>query len=96
MPLVARPVLATRLFNLAGDQRPWAAAHALRARARAAHDHPARPAGRSHAVGIAIVSYAGDLCIAVNADRDVVRDVDELIAGIEADVAALDVFQTSV
>jgi len=35
-------------------------------------------------------------CIAVNADRDLVRDIDELISGIETDVAALDAYQTSV
>ena len=34
--------------------------------------------------------------MAVNADRDVVGDVDELIAGIDDDIAALDVYQTSV
>jgi diacylglycerol O-acyltransferase len=44
----------------------------------------------------AIVSYANDLCIAVNADRDVVRDIDELSSGIETNAAAQDAYQTSV
>jgi hypothetical protein len=32
---------------------------------------------------------AGDLCVCVNADRDLVRDVGELVAGVEAELEEL-------
>ena len=48
------------------------------------------PLAAGHAVGVAIVSYAGDVCICVNADRDVVRDAAEMIAGVEAEMEALE------
>ena len=47
------------------------------------------PLAAEHAVGVAIISYAGDLCLCVNADRDVVRDVDELVAGVAEELDAL-------
>ena len=89
-------MFATRLFNLTVTNVPgpprklYALGRELRSII------PLVPLAAEHAIGVAIVSYAGDLCIAVNADRDVVRDVDELVAGIEADIAALDAYQTSV
>ncbi len=94
--LVARPVFAARLFNLTVTNVPGPprTLYALGRELRTII--PLVPLAAEHAVGVAIVSYAGDLCIAVNADRDVVRDVDELIAGIEDDIAALDAYQTSV
>jgi WS/DGAT/MGAT family acyltransferase len=94
--LVARPVFATRLFNLTVTNVPGPprTLYALGRELRSII--PLVPLAAEHAVGVAIVSYAGDLCIAVNADRDVARDVDELIAGVEADLAALDAYQTSV
>ena len=48
------------------------------------------PLAAGHAVGVAIVSYAGDVCLCVNADRDVVRDAAEMIAGVEAEIEALE------
>jgi len=89
-------VFAARLFNVTVTNVPGPprTLYALGRELRAII--PLVPLAAEHAVGVAIVSYAGDLCIAVNADRDLVRDVDELIAGIEDDLAALDAFQTSV
>jgi diacylglycerol O-acyltransferase len=94
--LVARPVFATRLFNVTVTNVPGPpqTLYALGRELRTII--PLVPLAAEHAVGVAIVSYADDLCIAVNADRDLVRDVDELIAGIDADLAALDAYQTSV
>jgi diacylglycerol O-acyltransferase len=94
--LVARPVFATRLFNVTVTNVPGPprTLYALGRELRSII--PLVPLAAEHAVGVAIVSYAAELCVAVNADRDAVRDLDELIAGIEADAAALDAYQTSV
>ena len=48
------------------------------------------PLAAEHAVGVAITSYAGDLCLCVNADRDLVHDVDELVAGMAEELDALE------
>jgi WS/DGAT/MGAT family acyltransferase len=94
--LAARPVFATRLFNVTVTNVPGPP-HTLYALGRELQTIiPLVPLAAEHAVGVAIVSYANDLCIAVNADRDLVRDIDELISGIETDIAALDAYQTSV
>jgi diacylglycerol O-acyltransferase / wax synthase len=87
---LARPVLATRLFNLTvtnvpGPPQPlYGLGHRLRTII------PLVPLAAGHAVGVAIVSYAGDVCLCVNADRDVVRDAAEMIAGVEAELEALE------
>ena len=88
--LVARPALATRLFNVTVTNVPGPprTLYALGRELRAII--PLVPLAAEHAVGVAVVSYAGDLCVCVNADRDVVRDVHELVAGIEAELDALD------
>jgi hypothetical protein len=36
-----------------------------------------------------VTSYAGDLCLSVNADRDVVRDAGPLLDGVERELGAL-------
>jgi diacylglycerol O-acyltransferase / wax synthase len=83
-------VLATRLFNLTvtnvpGPPQPlYGLGHRLRTII------PLVPLAAGHAVGVAIVSYAGDVCLCVNADRDVVRDAAEMIAGVEAELEALE------
>ena len=92
--LVARPALATRLFNVTVTNVPGPprTLYALGRELRAII--PLVPLAAEHAVGVAVVSYAGDLCVCVNADRDVVRDMDELVAGIEAELDALDALAT--
>lgn len=93
---VARQVFATRLLNVTVTNvlGPSRTLYALGRELRTII--PLVPLAAEHALGVAIVSYAGDLCIAVNADRDRVPDAGELIAGIEADAAALDAYQTAV
>jgi diacylglycerol O-acyltransferase / wax synthase len=88
--LVARPGLATRLFNVTVTNVPGppSTLYALGRELRTII--PLVPLAAAHAVGIAVVSYAGDLCVSVNADRDLVRDVDELIAGVQAELDALE------
>ena len=88
--LLARPALVTRLFNVTVTNVPgpprtlYALGRELRAIV------PLVPLAAEHAVGVAITSYAGDLCVCVNADRDLVRDVDEVTAGVEAELADLE------
>ena len=83
-------MFATRLFNVTVTNVPGPpfALYALGRELRAII--PLVPLAAEHSVGVAVTSYAGDLCVCVNADRDLVRDVDELIAGIEAELAALE------
>ena len=85
--LVARPVLVTRLFNVTVTNVPGPprTLYALGRELRAIM--PLVPLAAEHAVGVAVTSYAGDLCVCVNADRDLVRDVDEVTAGVEAELA---------
>ncbi len=88
--LVARPALATRLFNVTVTDVPgpprtlYALGRELRAIV------PLVPLAAEHAVGVAVTSCAGDLCVCVNADRDLVRDVGEVTAGVEAELAELE------
>jgi hypothetical protein len=42
-----------------------------------------------HAIGIAVISYDGKLFFGVNADRDTVPDVEELVEGIRGSLAEL-------
>ena len=88
--LVARPVFATRLFNVTVTNVPGPpqALYALGRELRTII--PLVPLAAEHAVGVAITSYAGDLCLCVNADRDLVRDVDELVAGMAEELDALE------
>jgi WS/DGAT/MGAT family acyltransferase len=50
---------------------------------------PIVPLAAEHAVGVAATSYAGEMCLGVLADRDSVPDVDELAAGMRAELDAL-------
>ena len=87
--VVARPALATRLFNVTVTNVPGPprTLYALGRELRTII--PLVPLAAEHAVGVAVISYAGDLCVCVNADRDVVRDVDELVAGMADALDAL-------
>ena len=88
--MVARPVFATRLFNVTVTNVPGPpqALYALGRELRTII--PLVPLAAEHAVGVAITSYAGDLCLCVNADRDLVHDVDELVAGMAEELDALE------
>jgi WS/DGAT/MGAT family acyltransferase len=88
--VVARPVFATRLFNVTVTNVPGPprTLYALGRELRTII--PLVPLAAEHAVGVAITSYAGGLCLCVNADRDLVSDVDELVAGMGEELEALD------
>ena len=87
---IARPALATRLFNLTVTNVPGPPRRLYGLGRRLRTIIPLVPLAAEHALGVAVVSYAGDVCICVNADRDVVRDAAEVIAGVDAEVAALE------
>jgi diacylglycerol O-acyltransferase len=82
--------LAARLFNVTVTNVPgpprklYALGRELRTII------PLVPLAAEHAVGVAVTSYAGDLCVCVNADRDLVRDIHELVAGVQEELDALE------
>ncbi|HET8673943.1 MAG TPA: wax ester/triacylglycerol synthase family O-acyltransferase [Thermoleophilaceae bacterium] len=81
--VLARSLFASRLFNVTvtnvpGPQLPL---YALGARMREVF--PLVPIAAEHAVGIAILSYDGNVVFGVNADRDTLPDVAVLVQGIE-------------
>lgn len=93
--VVARSTMSTRLFNVTvtnipGPPQLYCLGRPLRSII------PLVPLAAGHAVGVAVVSYAGDLCVCVNADRDVVRDADEMTAGMDAEVEALEALADAV
>ena len=57
---------------------------------------PLVPLFASHSVGIAIVSYDGDIVIGLNADRDTVPDLEVLADGIEQAFAELELLAREV
>jgi diacylglycerol O-acyltransferase / wax synthase len=87
--VLARSLFASRLFNVTvtnvpGPQIPL---YALGARLR--EIYPLVPIAAEHAVGIAVISYDGQLVFGVHADRDTVPDVDVLVKGIHESLAEL-------
>lgn len=81
--MLARSLFASRLFNVTvtnvpGPQIPL---YALGAKLR--EIYPLVPIAAEHALGIAVISYDGQLVFGVNADRDTVPDVAVLVDGIQ-------------
>ena len=72
---LARSLFATRLFNVTITNVPGSPdpLYAFGSRLRAVW--PLVPIAASHAAGIAVFSYAGDLYFCINADRDTVPDL---------------------
>ncbi|MFN8112103.1 MAG: wax ester/triacylglycerol synthase family O-acyltransferase [Solirubrobacterales bacterium] len=86
---LARSMYATRLFNLTITNVPGPPASLYSFGARVEEIWPLVPLAAEHAVGIAILSYAGNICICLNADPDAVPDLEVLRAGIENAIAEL-------
>jgi diacylglycerol O-acyltransferase / wax synthase len=87
--LLARSLFASRLFNVTvtnvpGPQIPL---YALGAKLR--EIHPLVPIAAEHALGIAVISYDGQLVFGINADRNTVPDLDVLVDGIEESLREL-------
>jgi WS/DGAT/MGAT family acyltransferase len=85
--LFARSLFATRLFNVTVTNVPGPPRDLYALGAHLESIVPMVPLAAEHAIGIAIVSYAGALTFGVIADRDAVPDIDVVADGI-ADVLA--------
>ena len=75
---------ATRLFNLTitnvpGPQQPL---YAMGSRMREVW--PIVPLAAEHAIGLAVLSYDGNVFFTANADYDTVHDLDEVLDGLES------------
>jgi diacylglycerol O-acyltransferase / wax synthase len=87
--VVARLAFTPRLFNVTITNVPASPVtlYALGAPMRRAV--PLVPIFSGHAVGVAVVSYAGRVNFGLNADRDSVPDLETMRAGIEESLAEL-------
>ena len=86
---LARSMYATRLFNLTITNVPGPPRPLYAFGSQAEEVWPIVPLAAEHAVGIAILSYAGRVCFCVNVDADTVPDLEVLRAGIEDSIAEL-------
>ena len=81
---VARSLYATRLFNLTITNVPGPRVPLYAFGAPLIEALPIVPLAAHHAIGIAIVSYGGQIVVGISADRDSTHDLDILACGIEA------------
>jgi WS/DGAT/MGAT family acyltransferase len=72
---LARSLFATRLFNVTITNVPGPPIPLYAFGTRMREVWPLVPIAAEHAVGIAVVSYAGELFFCINADRDTVQDL---------------------
>jgi diacylglycerol O-acyltransferase len=86
---VARSLYATRLFNLTITNVPGPRVPLYAFGAPLIEALPVVPLAADHAIGIAIVSYGGQITVGISADRDSTSDMDVLARGIEAGFAEL-------
>ncbi len=86
---LARSLYSTRLFNVTVTNVPGAQIPLYAFGARMREVYPLVPLAALHAVGIAILSYDGDVVFCVNADRETVPDLDVLRDGIAATIDKL-------
>jgi len=87
--VVARSLFAARLFNVTVTNVPGprVALYALGARLR--RIIPLVPLAADHALAVAALSYDGDLCLCVNADRASVPDIGEVVRGMADELDVL-------
>jgi hypothetical protein len=86
---LARLLYATRLFNVTITNVPGPAQRLYSFGAPMTDVVPIVPLAAEHAVGIAVVSYAGRMTVGVIAARASVPDLDVLAAGISASLPEL-------
>lgn len=86
---LAQALFGKRLFNLTVTNVPGPPERLTAFGAPLETVWPLVPIASDHAVGLAIVSYAGQLMYGICADRDSVPDVDVLATGIADTLAAL-------
>jgi WS/DGAT/MGAT family acyltransferase len=86
---LARNLFGKRLFNLTITNVPGPQGQMTVFGSPLESVWPLVPIASDHAVGLAIVSYAGRLMYGICADRDAMPDVDVLASGIAAGLASL-------
>lgn len=86
---VARSLFARRLFNVTVTNIPGPQIPLYALGARLGTIWPLVPLAADHGLGIAIISYDGDLVFGLNADADTVPDVDVLAEAIGAALVEL-------
>ena len=87
--VVARLSFAPRLFNVTITNVPGAQTPLYAFGARMQRAIPLVPIFARHSVGIAAVSYNGELTFGLNADRATMPDLDELERGIDEALSEL-------
>lgn len=87
--LLARTLFAKRLFNVTVTNVPGIQARLSAMGAPLKAVWPLVPIADDHAVGIAVVSYAGRLTFGIVADRESVPDIDVIASGIADGLAEL-------
>jgi diacylglycerol O-acyltransferase len=86
---LARSLYSSRLFNVTVTNVPGPQIPLYAFGARMREVYPLVPLSALHAVGIAILSYDGNVVFCVNADRETVPDLDVLRDGIAATIDEL-------
>ncbi|HME05057.1 MAG TPA: wax ester/triacylglycerol synthase family O-acyltransferase [Solirubrobacteraceae bacterium] len=86
---MARALYATRLFNVTITNVPGPQQTLYGYGAALREIHPLVPLAAEHAVGVAIVSYDGNVFFGVVADRDAIPDLDVMLNALGASVAEL-------
>jgi hypothetical protein len=87
--VIARSLFASRLFNVTITNVPGPQQRLYLGGAPLREVIPLVPLAAEHAVGIAVVSYDGNVFFGLNADQRAVPDLDVLARGIEAAVLEL-------
>ncbi len=87
--VVAASTLGTRLFNLTITNVPGPRRSLYAFGARMEEVLPLVPLAADHAVGLAVVSYAGKVFFGLNADERAMPDLEMLRGGIERSLAEL-------
>jgi diacylglycerol O-acyltransferase len=87
--VIARLAFTPRLFNITITNVPGPPTTLYAFGAPMRRVVPLVPIFSGHAVGIAVVSYDGNLTFGINADSGTVRDIEVLRGGIEAALAEL-------
>jgi diacylglycerol O-acyltransferase len=87
--VVAQALYATRLFNLTITNVPGPQQTLYAFGAPLREIHPLVPLAAEHAVGVAVLSYDGEVAFGVVADRDAVPDLEVLLSALRDSVKKL-------
>jgi WS/DGAT/MGAT family acyltransferase len=86
---IAQSLYATRLFNLTITNVPGPQVTLYSFGSALREIHPLVPLAASHAIGVALVSYDGEVFFGVVADPDSVPDLEVMVRGMEDSVGHL-------